>query len=405
MKRTVGAMASLLVVAVVAVAALRRGPAHDVPTFTVHAAAFNRHVTAEGNLKAVKATPLSAPTEAPSALKIAWIADDGTLLKKNDVVVRFDPTDFERDLTRGNEDHAMASNNLDRSSHQAGATRNNLRRDARQAEAELEMSRRFNFDDAEVFSRYQRVEAEVDQKLAGERKAHAERILGVRENLTQTERELLSIEDRKAALRIRNAQQGLSSLEIRAPYDGILVLQRDWRGDVPRVGSNVWQGMRLGEIPELQSMQAEVFVLEADAAGIAVGKAATIALESNPLIAYPGRITQIDKLARPRFRGVPVQYFGVTLSLDRTDTRVMKPGARVTATLQIENRARAFAVPRQALFEKEGKRLVYRKHGDRFDAVPVQIASSSAGRVVVTSGLAESDELALVDPNENNRNE
>lgn len=403
-RRTIAAAISLVIVLGVA-AAFRGGPGRDVPTFTVHAAAFDRHVTAEGNLKAVKATPLSAPTQAPSALKIAWIADDGALLKKDDVVVRFDPTDFERDLTLGNEDHMLAANNLDRSSHQAGATRNNLRRDASQAEAELEAARRFRFDDAEIFSRYERIESELDRTLAAERKGHAERVLGVRENLTVTERDLLSIEDRKAALRIRNAQQGLSSLEIRAPYEGILVLQRDWRGDVPRVGSNVWQGMRLGEIPELQSMQAEVFVLEADAAGIAIGKRTTISLESNPAVAYAGRITQIDKLARPRFRGVPVQYFGVTVALDRTDPRVMKPGARVMATLQIEHRARAFTVPRQALFETEGKRLVYRRRGNGFEPVPVEIASSSAGRVVVTSGLAEGDVLALVDPNENRKND
>ena len=52
----------------------------------------------------------------------------------------------------------------------------------------------------------------------------------------------------------------------------------------------------------------------------------------------------------------------------------------------------------QALFEKEGKRLVYRKHGDRFDPIPVEIATSSPGRVVVTKGIARGDELALRDP-------
>src|SRR5204862_4178147 len=124
-------------------------------------------------------------------------------------------------------------------------------------------------------------------------------------------------------LRITNAQKGLSALEVRAPYDGILVLQRDWRGEVPRVGSNVWRGMVLGEIPDLTAMKAEVFVLEADAAGLAAGKKATVRIESAPGVIYPGTITQVDKLARPRTRGVPVQYFGVTVTLDRTDPAAM----------------------------------------------------------------------------------
>jgi HlyD family secretion protein len=95
---------------------------------------------------------------------------------------------------------------------------------------------------------------------------------------------------------------------------------------------------------------------------------------------------------------VPVQYFGVTVALDRTDPVVMKPGARVRALLEIENRNNVFSIPRQALFEKEGRKLVYRKRGDRFEPLPVEIASSSPGRVVVTKGINRGDELALRDP-------
>ena len=93
-----------------------------------------------------------------------------------------------------------------------------------------------------------------------------------------------------------------------------------------------------------------------------------------------------------------MQYFGVTVLLDRTEPAVMKPGARVRAVLEIENRKNVFSMPRQALFEKEGKKLVYRKRGDRFEPVPVEIATSSPGRVVVTKGLTRGDELALRDP-------
>ena len=93
-----------------------------------------------------------------------------------------------------------------------------------------------------------------------------------------------------------------------------------------------------------------------------------------------------------------MQYFGVTVEIERTDPKLMKPGARVRATLEVENQSNAFAIPRQALFEKEGKKLVYRKQGDAFEPAEVTIGSSSAGRVVVTKGLAKGDEIALEDP-------
>src|SRR5207244_12664157 len=92
------------------------------------------------------------------------------------------------------------------------------------------------------------------------------------ETLTATDPYLIDIEKKKADLKVRNANQGLSSLEVRSPYDGILVLQRDWRGDVPRVGANLWRGSPIGEVPDLREMKAEVFVLEADAAGLAGGQ-------------------------------------------------------------------------------------------------------------------------------------
>lgn len=373
---------------------------NDIPTFRVEPVRFNRRVTAEGNLKSTKATPLSAPHDAPGQLKIAWIVPDGELLKKDEVVVRFDPTDFETQLTAGREDHDTAGNKMIKTNSESSTTRTNLRRDARQAGDELLAARTFKFDDAEIFSRYQRVESQIDETLAGRKKEHAEGVLGVRAKLSAADRDLVSIEQRKADLKIRNAEQGLHALEMRAPYDGILVLQRDWRGDVVRVGDTVWPGSPIGEIPDLNSMKAEVFVLEADAAGLAVGEKATLSVEGKPGSVITGKITQVDKLARPRFPRVPVQYFGATITLDKTDPSMMKPGARVRAVLDVEDRQSAFSIPRQAIFEKQGKKLVYCKRGGKFVPVVIEIGSSSAGRVVVTKGLVKGDEIALRDPTE-----
>src|SRR5256885_5960919 len=353
-----------------------------VPVYTVVPSHFARRVTAEGNLKAKNATTVNAPQNAEGPLKVAWIANDGAVLKKGELVAQFDPTDFETLLRTGNEDLATEGNKRSKTDVDASTTRVNLQRDARQAEAELLSARMFRFDDAEVFSRYQRIESQVDEELASEKKTHANKVMGVRETLSAADLSLIDIEKKKADLKVRNANQGLSSLEVRSPYDGILVLQRDWRGDVPRVGSTLWRGSPIGEVPDLREMKAEVFVLEADAAGIAVGQKATVTLESQPGVAYTGKISQIDKLARPRFRGVPVQYFGVTVMLDKSDPRVMKPGARVRAVLQVEDINNAFSIPRQAMFEKNGKRIVYRKHGSKFEPVEGTNATSSAGRGV-----------------------
>ena len=373
-------------------------PSDEIATFKVEPITFSRRVTAEGTLKATKATPISAPQNATAPMKVSWIADDGALLHKGDVIVQFDATDFENLLLTGREDRANAGNRLTKESAESSATRKNLGRDARLAQGELDSAKQFKFDDADVFSRYDRIENEVDQHLALSKKRYAEEVLGIRGSLTAVERDLIAIDDRKAGLKIKQAEEGLQALQVIAPHDGILVMQRNWRGDLPRVGDTMWRGQPIGEIPELQAMKAEVFVLEADAAGLAVAQKATVSLEADARATFQGKVTTVDKVARPRIPRQPVQYFGVTVELNRTDPRLMKPGARVRALLEVENQANAFAIPRQALFEKESKKLAYVRRDGKFVPVEVTIGSSSAGRVVVTKGLAKGDEIALEDP-------
>ena len=93
-----------------------------------------------------------------------------------------------------------------------------------------------------------------------------------------------------------------------------------------------------------------------------------------------------------------MQYFGATLELDATDAAVMKPGQRVRAVLALDARPGAFSVPRNAIFEKNGKKIVYKLDGASFAPVEVTLGPAAVGRVVVEKGLAQGDEIALRDP-------
>ena len=57
----------------------------------------------------------------------------------------------------------------------------------------------------------------------------------------------------------------------------------------------------------------------------------------------------------------------------------------------------------QAMFEKNGKKIVYRKRGANFEPAEVTILTSTPGRVVVTKGIAKGDELALVNVKDDSR--
>jgi multidrug efflux pump subunit AcrA (membrane-fusion protein) len=70
----------------------------------------------------------------------------------------------------------------------------------------------------------------------------------------------------------------------------------------------------------------------------------------------------------------------------------------VQATLLLDQRKDALMVPRQAVFDREGRSIVYRKGARGFEPVEVKLGDSTMGRIAVVSGISKGDVVALRDP-------
>ena len=372
----------------------------EVATYTVRQEKFVRRVTAEGNLKAVKATQLAAPRSSGGGfgpMKIAWLAPDGINVKAGDVVVRFDPSDPEKQLRDGEADLAAADAKLGSERIKSKAAVGGRETDAVLAGEELAEQRKFQAKDEQIFSRNQIIEAQIDEQLAGAKQQHADDAKRIEQHRSGTNAAVISVEHKKAELTISHAKEALQKMEITAPHDGIFVLRRNWRGELPKLGQAMWPGQPVAEIPLLDAMEAEVYVLEIDGSGLAEKQPADVVIEARPELVFHAHIALVDKLAQPRNDGSPVQYFGVKLALDTTDVAVMKPGQRVRATLVLDQED-ALVVPRQAVIDREGKNVVYRRGATGFEPVPVELGAATSGRVVIKRGLAAGDVIALRDP-------
>ena len=368
-----------------------------VPTITVARERFVRRVVAEGNLRAVKATPLTVPPSNNGPMKLAWLAEDGAHVKAGDVVVRFDPSQPEKQLRDGEADLAAADARLAEERVKSAAAVAGRDATATLAARELEQTRRFQQKDQDIFSRNQIVESEIDTRLAAAKQAHAEQTKQIERTLSRSKASVIAVERQKAELAITHARAALQRMEIRAPDDGILVLRRNWRGNVPRIGDQMWPGQTVAEIPQLDAMEAEVFVLEVDATGLEAGQPAEVVIEARPDTVFPAKVRMVEKLAKPRVAGSPVQYFAVVLDLARTDRAQMKPGQRVRATIVLDDEE-ALVLPRQAVVARGEDNIVYRQGPGGFEPVVVELGPATSGRVVITKGLAAGDRVALRDP-------
>ncbi|MEM7243991.1 MAG: HlyD family efflux transporter periplasmic adaptor subunit [Acidobacteriota bacterium] len=371
---------------------------HGIAWHRVESGAFQHSVTAEGHLEAKNSTTVTVPVTSQRNYTIDWIATDGQPVKKGEVVVRFDRTDLERALADGEADLYTAENALLKSNSLSSAALANLARDHELAGRTLQAAEIFAPHDEGIFSRQELVESRVDAGLAREKLDHLGEEKVRRRAEAKEEVGLLSVDERKAKTSIDRATDGLSAIEVAAPHDGILLLQRDWGGNTPRAGQTVWQGQSIGKLPDVTVMEAKVHVLEADAGSLKEGLSAELVVEAHPGTGHAASVSHVDHLAKPRVRGVPVHYFGVTLDLETTDPATMKPGQRVRAELAVIDLDDVIVIPRQAVVQAEGGPTAWVLEGERAVKRRLELGAGSPGRVVVESGLAAGELVALEEP-------
>jgi multidrug resistance efflux pump len=358
---------------------------------------FVRAVEAEGVLAAIQATPVVAPPSGGRSQTVVWLAEDGGRVRAGDVVVRFDPTGARRELEDGRSDAAAARHKLERARVEGEAKTRGLALDRDVAAQESAGADELAARDPTIFSRHEILASELDRGLAETRKIVAERKLAASASLVGAQQGLAQVESGKAANAISRAEQGLRALEVRAPHDGLLLLTRDWRNETVRVGETVWPGEKLAEIPDLRALQARVYVLEADAGGLEAGRPAQVRVEGAGGAPLAARVARVDALAKPRERGSPVRYFETVLALEGQG-RGLKPGQRVRATLVLEQLEAVIAVPRVAVFERDGRRVVFVLDGARPRAVEVTVGRNTPSHVVIERGLAAGQRVLLRDP-------
>ena len=372
-------------------------PAQTVPTVAVVRTTFTRAVVAEGFLEPIEATSISVPSDSGSTFKVAWMVSDGAEVAAGDLVVRFDATEATQQHEGAQAALASADNREEQARIERVLAESGRDRVETLAGAELETARAFQSRDSEIWSRRQLIESEIDSLLAEAKLANAEETRRIEQRLSGARAELVAFDGQRARMEIEQANKILERLEVRAPHAGVLVLTKNRRGERAHIGDTLWPGQKIGEIPRRDALAAEMFVLEADAAGLVAGLSAAVRVDAHPDLVVAATVDKVATLARPRLQGATVQYFATTLTLERTEPARMKPGQSVRATVQLGG-AEALVLPRQAVFEREGRPIAWRWADGVFVPAPLELGVSSPGRVTITSGLTEGDRVALTDP-------
>jgi len=126
-------------------------------------------------------------------------------------------------------------------------------------------------------------------------------------------------------------------------------------------------------------------------------RAAVIQIDSIPDRKYPAKVKTIAGLASGgEFGGDSTRRFDATFQLDQPDPR-LRPGQTTQVIVQGAQLKGVLYLPRQALFIRAGKPIIFARAGRGFEPRPVTIKHMSESQVVIED-LPEGTEVALVNP-------
>lgn len=188
---------------------------------------------------------------------------------------------------------------------------------------------------------------------------------------------------RQAQASLADAQSDLDSLEVKAPFDGVVV-------SVPvKVGEMVGEGSPVVVLTDPHALEAEVTVVEEDLPLVAPGQAVELYFDAVPEANVTGRVERIVPKRVSSDRSIYTAY----LSLDEVPD-VLMPGMTVDASVVIEQRTGVLRLPRTAVRARsDGSAEIEVWANGRVEKRTVEVGLRGDSFVEILSGLQEGDQV------------
>jgi hypothetical protein len=377
-----------------------------VPVVTLARGVFVDQVTLRGDVRPLRTRTVNAPmsASASSDLRIVRMIKNGTAVRKGELIVQFDVTGLQRTLDEKRSELRQAEAEIARLQGETRMKEEQDITDLGKAEYDVERAK-LDVSTEELISR---VEAEKFKlNLADARRRFAESQTKVEADRRAAAADLDSRRQKrdKAALEVAKAERDLAALTVVAPAGGSVSILNNGRAGGPmsagrefREGDRAWPGAAIAEVPDLAAVEVVVNVDEADRGRLREDQTATIRVDALPDRELAARVASIGTLAKIVFGGwPPAKQFEMRLHLADPDPR-LRSGMSATAVIATDRLEGQLLLPAKAIFQKAGRQVVFARRGLGWDERPVVTGRRNADSVLVSSGIAVGDRVALRDP-------
>jgi multidrug efflux pump subunit AcrA (membrane-fusion protein) len=371
----------------------------DVPVIQVKQGEFLVVVRCRGALDARHSTQFYTPM-VPS-LRIAWMAPPGEPVKQGDPIIRFDSSQAVQQLAQKEAALLSAQASLDQWVAQARITVEQDKSDLSDSQSAVETAK-LEVSLGAIKSQIDGEEAQIAEKVAEQKLKAEEATVDLHHAADQSKMASLTRLRDQAKADVDLAKARIAQMEIKAPGTGLLTFELNYQGTFGsdakpyKVGDNVYSGMDLGEIPDMDTIELEGKIEEIDRGRIAVGQDVLVKIDALPELTLPAKLNVISPLAE-----VTMNEFPPTRSF-RASAHILHPDKRLRAGMNggmdiVVNRIpKAISIPARALFTKAGNPVVYVRQGGGYRAVEVKVEARNPDELAI-SGIPAGATVALKD--------
>jgi multidrug resistance efflux pump len=288
----------------------------------------------EGEIAAARSDAIAPPAvENQWQYQVTQMAPDGSRVKAGDVVVAFDGAEVQRRLQEAESKRREKRSERERLLLDLAERERTEALTLEEQRAERIKAERKTEQPAELLRSVEYRKLVIDRSRAEQRDALFEQRYAAGRAQRAAERVLVEAELTQLETEVATLGRAVTELQVKAPRDGILVLRTGWRGERFEVGSQVFIGQAVAEIPDPATLLVRATAPERELMRLAVGAKARVRVEGGAGRQIDARVTRIGTAVRNKSRRQPIPVIDVELSLEG-DTAGLRPGQAVGVELE-----------------------------------------------------------------------
>lgn len=296
-------------------------------------ASGNGTLRIDGEVYAQRAVQLMSPSvDRMWQFKITQLAADGSPVKKEQPVLAFDSSQLLRDL--GEKQSKLQEKQREREKLLLDlAERERTERLATaEARAALEKAQRKTEQPRELIAAMQYDKLLEERRRAEQRMALVQRREQLSAEQRRQEQRLVGSELAQLQADVARLQASVARMTVITPRDGVMTHKSSWSGEKFDVGSQVWLGQTVAEIPDTGTLAVRAQLPERDLLRVAAGTSARIVVEGGGGSTHRGKVIDIGRAVRSKSQVQPIPVIDIVIQLDDPAAK-LRPGQAVRVEL------------------------------------------------------------------------